>query len=284
MTLVNAETGEVVEAEVLPEGASPPELFRVANDEHKRAVEAGEEFLLHAYRAGEALLLAKAQYPHGDWLPALEANFHAGVRQGQKYMRVAAKTNPTSLLEAGSIDKALDAVATRAESNASQVTTNSGDNEWFTPAPYIEAARAVMGGIDLDPASDPAANKVVRASRIYTVDDDGLTQPWVGRVWMNPPYASRLIRPFCEHLAEQYKTGEVKTAVALVNSATETGWYHTLASVAASMCFPSRRVRFWHPDKPGDAGALQGQTVFYLGDRTRAFREAFSEFGFTVWL
>lgn len=167
--------------------------------------------------------------------------------------------------------------------NPAHVSYNSGNNEWYTPAEYIEAAWRVMGRIDLDPASSPIANATVKALRYYTVEDDGLAQAWSGRVWMNPPYAGELIGQFTEKMERHFRAGDVTEALVLVNNATETNWFQRLLACASAVCFPKQRVRFVDPDGNSSGAPLQGQAVLYLGNNGERFGNEFNGFGTVLY-
>lgn len=163
------------------------------------------------------------------------------------------------------------------------VSHNSGNNEWYTPPEYITAANAVMGGIDLDPASSEIANRTVGAAAFYTEEDDGLCQSWGGRVWMNPPYASSMIGSFAEKLAFHVKRGDVSEACVLVNNATETGWFNAILNVASCVCFIRSRVRFVDMHGNPSGAPLQGQALLYIGDKIEAFALACVSFGTVLY-
>jgi ParB family chromosome partitioning protein len=160
------------------------------------------------------------------------------------------------------------------------VAQNSGNNEWYTPAPFIEAARAVLGKFDLDPASSKIANRTVKADHIFTAEDDGLKQDWpVGRIWMNPPYAQPLMGQFADKFASEVRRGS--EGIVLVNNATETAWFQTIAAECSAICFPKTRIRFLDPE--GNPGApLQGQAIIYCGPSPESFEDAFAGFGLVV--
>jgi phage N-6-adenine-methyltransferase len=161
------------------------------------------------------------------------------------------------------------------------VANNSGNNEWYTPGEIIEAAVAVLGGFDLDPASSEIANRTVRAAQFFTEQDDGLAQEWpIGRIWMNPPYAQPLMGEFARRFAAEVRRGS--TGIVLVNNATETAWFQTIAQVCTAICFPQSRIRFLDPLGNASGAPLQGQAVIYCGPDVAAFHATFAAFGFVV--
>jgi phage N-6-adenine-methyltransferase len=160
------------------------------------------------------------------------------------------------------------------------VSANSGENEWYTPPEYIEAARDVMGSIDLDPASCETAQANVKAKRFYTIDDDGLANKWTGNVWLNPPYSKESIGQFAAKLVAE--SGRIQQAIVLVNNATDTAWFHELASVASAVCFLRGRVKFLDQTGRPANTPVQGQAVLYVGPNVEHFRSRFSTFGLVV--
>lgn len=161
------------------------------------------------------------------------------------------------------------------------VSNNSGDNEWYTPKEYIDAVKNVLVCIDVDPASSQIANTVVQASTYYTIANDGRNKEWVGNVFMNPPYAHPLIDEFSDKLISELRSGNTKQAIILVNNATETKWFQSLADNAAAVCFPQSRLKFWSPEKVS-ASPLQGQAFLYFGNDVEKFRREFVKYGFVA--
>jgi len=162
------------------------------------------------------------------------------------------------------------------------VSNNSGENEWYTPAYILDVARNVMGGIDTDPASSPKANETVQATTFYTAEDDGLTKPWAGRVFLNPPYAQPLIGQFIDALASRAKRAEFDEAVILVNNATDTAWGQTLLELSSAVCFLKGRVRFLDPEGNPSGAPLQGQMLIYIGCHGEVFADRCAELGWSV--
>jgi phage N-6-adenine-methyltransferase len=156
--------------------------------------------------------------------------------------------------------------------------------EWYTPAKYLVAAREVFGGeIELDPASNPYANQVVRAQRIYTAEDDALQHEWHAKTaWVNPPYGKTpdglrsMAGVFIEKLLKEWGDEHVGEAILLVNAATSEKWFAPLWQF--SICFPDHRIKFWN----GSTTATQpthASVFVYLGTRRKDFAEVFKQFG-----
>lgn len=120
-------------------------------------------------------------------------------------------------------------------------------DEWLTP-PAITAA---LGPVDLDPCA-PISPPWRIARHALTREDDGLTAPWHGRVWMNPPYG-REVGAWLARLADH------GNGIALIFARTETKDFHKhVWRRAAALLFLAGRLHFHHPNgtrAPCNAGA-----------------------------
>jgi phage N-6-adenine-methyltransferase len=165
--------------------------------------------------------------------------------------------------------------------NTIRGTEGTGEFERYTPAKYIEAARMVLGTIDLDPATSELAQETVKAEDFYVEEEDGLDKEWIGRVWLNPPYHRELAPKFIKKLVQEYTAGRTTTAILLTNNCTDTEWFDVAIRAAASACFTNGRIKFTTP-KGKEVLPTQGQAFLYFGDNAQRFEDVFCVIGFCV--
>lgn len=162
--------------------------------------------------------------------------------------------------------------------NAAQlINQTSGDFEYYTPPEIIDAARVVMGDIDLDPASSVAANERVKAGRFYTVADDGLSLPWFGRVWLNHPFGRGLNDLWISKIVQEYAIANIEEALCITYACTSEKWFQPL--LPHKQCFISPRTNYYLPDGSLKKGVTKGSVVTYFGDNSRRFATVFEAFG-----
>jgi phage N-6-adenine-methyltransferase len=173
-------------------------------------------------------------------------------------------------------------LAAELKARANHRAEGTGLNEWYTPQDYVEAARFVLGEIDLDPATHPIAQRWIKAKTFFTEQDDGLTKEWHGRVWLNPPYSRDKIKAFINKTVEEIEAARVTAAIILTHSYTDTEWFHKITPLTQALCFTNGRIAFTDPD--GEPCApTQGQVFFYYGADIETFDMVFRPFGFTVY-
>ena len=118
----------------------------------------------------------------------------------------------------------------------SHQSARSKTTTWLTPPEIISE----LGPFDLDPCAAPGWPT---ARRHYYEADNGLRQPWGGRVWLNPPYTVDQIREWMMRMREHDQ------GTALVFARTETRWFHeSVWGRARAVLFLDGRLNFHTPD------------------------------------
>lgn len=117
-------------------------------------------------------------------------------------------------------------------------SANALKDEWLTPPSVLRA----LGPFDLDPCA-PIRRPWPTAADHYTILDDGLTAPWHGRVWCNPPYGLEAAK----WLARMAAHGN---GIALIFGRTETDMFFThVWPRADGVLFLRGRLHFHHVNR-----------------------------------
>lgn len=129
---------------------------------------------------------------------------------------------------------------------ATQITSQSGNDERGTPMKTIRTLQRVIGGrFDLDPCSG-AEPKPIAENR-FTQEDDGLSQDWVGHdtVFVNPPYSN--LEPWMEKTETEFKRnhpGAPELIICLLPGYTSSDWFQVHAAESDYLCLIDKRLQF----------------------------------------
>ncbi len=139
--------------------------------------------------------------------------------------------------------------------------TSSGWNAWATPQPILDRLCEVVGGrFDLDPCASRQSRVRKHARTYLTEADDGLSQPWRGSVYINPPYGPP-ISLWTAKAVDEVAARRADLVIGLVPARTDTRWWHT--SIAGR----------------SDVWLLRGRLAFGAGGNNAPFPSAIIAWG-----
>ena len=115
----------------------------------------------------------------------------------------------------------------------------------ITPKWIIDA----LGPFTTDPC---AANPRPWDCALRNYTENGLMLPWLGRVWLNPPFNRYEVATWVRRLADH------GNGIALLHARTEARWFEPVWDAAAAILFMADRIKFCRPDgseQPANSGA-----------------------------
>lgn len=140
---------------------------------------------------------------------------------------------------------------------------SSTQNEcWKTPPSLVNLCLNIHGvtEFDLDPAT---LERNIPARNHYTPKDDGLKQPWEGKVFCNPPYSRGKIDKF---LTKAVREVDRADTILVLPVDTSTKWFHEiLVPHTKLILFTKGRVAFIN-NKVGTGKGLRPTMLVLVGE------------------
>jgi transcriptional regulator with XRE-family HTH domain len=127
---------------------------------------------------------------------------------------------------------------------------SSTSANWETPKELLEPLYSVFGGFDLDPCSPTSDGRTtfVKASAYFTEADDGLSLPWFGVVYMNPPYG-RSIHNWTAKAKAEVEQGNADVVLGVIPARPDTHYWHRDIAGSARVLFLKGRLKFGNAEQ-----------------------------------
>lgn len=155
-------------------------------------------------------------------------------------------------------------------------THDNKDNasvDWYTPSWVFERLGIEF---DLDPCQPEIPIPWIPAKKTYSLRDNGLIQPWSGRVWLNPPYGKHT--PAWLERMHNHRDG-----IALVFARTDCAWFHESVAKADAILFLRGRIKFVDGlGVTGGGGAGSGSMLVAWGAENVGALRAMRDLGYWV--
>ena len=134
--------------------------------------------------------------------------------------------------------------------------TEYTNDDWYTPKWIFDTLGLTF---DIDVASPPEGVPWIPTKRYYTMADDGLSQPWNGLVWCNPPFSK--VTPWADRF-RKHQNGILLTPFA------RSYYLDRLWVSEATMFHLPYELKFMKPDGKMHAMSF-GAVLWAMGDEAQ---------------
>ena len=131
--------------------------------------------------------------------------------------------------------------------------------------------------MDLDPCSDSQAQQHVQAGQYFAAVDDGLSKPWHGRVFVNPPFGGEqsicLSGSFIHNAAREHASNHTSEIILVLKAAVGYAWF--MPVLQQPHAWLNSRISFLLHGNEGLQNP-HGSIVVYMGHDPCHFADVFS--------
>jgi hypothetical protein len=138
-------------------------------------------------------------------------------------------------------------------------------NDWLTPPELLRR----LGIFDLDPCGCSGMPWPTATRTYFLPEHDGLTEPWCGRVFLNPPYGGQ-IGAWAKRMAAH------GNGIMLIFLRSDTAaWQQNILPFADAILLLEGRIHFYRPSgERGRSGTAPSALLAYGQNNVEALRDA----------